>query len=59
MIVVGVAGMAGLLYYLYMRQLGAISFFVLAVLFFSLSFANFNDRDKKRKHPILRLKKRR
>jgi hypothetical protein len=37
-------GAVGALYYLYQRQLGAISFFILSIFFFSLAFNQLSKR---------------
>jgi membrane protein implicated in regulation of membrane protease activity len=42
----GAVTLAGALYYLYQRQLGAISFFILSIFFFYLAYAQLSKRKK-------------
>ncbi|EIJ80280.1 hypothetical protein PB1_07962 [Bacillus methanolicus PB1] len=42
--IASIIGALGTLYYLYQRQLGAISFFILSIFFFSLAFNQLSKR---------------
>ncbi|MDE3840346.1 hypothetical protein C0966_13475 [Bacillus methanolicus] len=42
--IISIIGALGALYYLYQRQLGAISFFILSIFFFSLAFNQLSKR---------------
>jgi membrane protein implicated in regulation of membrane protease activity len=46
LLIAGAATLAGALYYLYQRQLGAISFFILSIFFFYLAYAQLSKGKK-------------
>jgi hypothetical protein len=46
--IAGAAAALGIMYYLYLRQLGAISFFLLAIFFFMLAVSQFKGKAGKK-----------
>ncbi|WP_132008016.1 hypothetical protein [Mesobacillus foraminis] len=47
MTIAGATGLLAILYFLYELQLGAISFFILSIFFFSLAFLQISKKDIK------------